>query len=106
MSDSVAIAIIGIITGLIGLLTAIANRKQVKEIRNVTITQSIQPIQPTIIKPIEKQWYDNHFYILIGILVFYPLGLYMLIQARTVNKFWKYVWGIFGFIFFIGIYGK
>lgn len=101
MNKEIILAFVGILSGAIGLLTAIANRKQVIEQRHITVVETRNPNITTTTK--EKKWYDNHFYVFLGVFFFYPIGAYALVQSRTINTFWKVTWFTIGFLWFLAV---
>ena len=84
-----------IIVAIIGLIAAIIGRKKIIEYRH-TYNSSSQ----------YNHWYDNHFWIFISLILFFPLGFYALYQSNTVAKGWKWFWFIFYSLFVLSLLSK
>ncbi len=103
MEIQVILALIGVVSGIVGLLTAVANRKKIIENRHVTIYEDRSAKHTNTSG---SKWYDNHFYLFLLLFFFYPIGAYALVQSRTVNTFWKSVWFIIGLFFFFTVLNR
>jgi hypothetical protein len=79
------LGVLSFMGAVLGLITAIINRKKIIEIRHTTNYTYDRG------DAFNKKWYDSYLWLFIWILFFFPIGYYGLYKSRTVSKGWKII---------------
>ena len=103
----ILIAIISLVSALVGLAAALAGRRQVVELRPsvasaAPVTRAVAAAPP----PASSSWYDKPGWLIFWLLAFWPVAVYGLVRNRRVSPGLKRNLAIgFGVLMLIGTLG-
>ncbi len=85
--------VLSLLSAFIGLLAAIIGRKKVVEIRHVAVADSStrhRSRHDESDRYDDRKWYDKTLWLVLWLILFWPVGIYGLFKSRAVGTGWKF----------------